>query len=117
MKIILDLEADVSLEEALAALLNDRDAALGALRNIDEKDVSVELVSSDEGLGFDETTLVTLAISFGVGVASGVVANYVFDSLGKSIRRINVNKNRVRPNREDLTRALDLIKQHIDDGP
>ena len=63
----------------------------------------------DEGLGFDQTALVTLAVSFSTGVASGVVATALCALLGKAARRLSLQDRPVRVSEEDIARAVETI--------
>lgn len=112
-RIVLEIEVDLEVQEALAAIFRDASAQPGARMAVDADGSLIYLESVDEGLGFDETTLISLAVSFAVGVGSGVVANAIYNSVGKAIRKITVGGQRIRPSRQDLQNALDVLNEHI----
>lgn len=82
--------------------------------------VTAKIVDVEKGLGFLDPISTTMVVSFAVGVGSGVVANLIYGAIGAGIRRITFNKRRIRPEKEELIRALqtaiDLIQEGNDKG-
>ncbi|MCG8043913.1 MAG: hypothetical protein JAY72_21190 [Candidatus Thiodiazotropha endolucinida] len=79
--------------------------------NIVESEASIKIVSVEEGLAFGDTTLYEIALTFGSGVATGIIANALTAILGKGVRRMVLNGRRVRPTERDVERALDVIRE------
>lgn len=92
----------------------DSNSHVEKFRTIETDGVSYSIESIEDTLGFDETTVVQLSISFGVGVLSGVVANAVYQAAGTAIKSLIVNNQRIRPSREELEKAIDTIRRSID---
>ena len=78
-------------------------------------DFEVTVKACDEGFGFDEATVVSLAISFALGSASGIVANAIYDAVGSAIKSITINNRRIRPNKEALEQAIEIIRRSAEE--
>ncbi|WP_292625785.1 hypothetical protein [Novosphingobium sp. 17-62-19] len=59
-----------------------------------------------DGFGFDQAQLVTLAVSFSLGVSSGVVANVVYALCKSAVRNISVQGRRVRFSEDEIEQAI-----------
>ena len=68
--------------------------------------VHADINSVEEGLGFLDSISMSMLLTFSAGVGSGVVANLIYSTIGAGIKRITLDGRRVRPNKEELIRAL-----------
>ena len=75
----------------------------------------IEVAGRDEGMGFDQSTLITLALSFSAGVASGVVANAVYAVCGTAVRALTISGRRVRVTEKDIEQAIKTLITHAED--
>ncbi|MGN6373663.1 MAG: hypothetical protein ACTHM1_11870 [Solirubrobacteraceae bacterium] len=73
--------------------------------------ITIEVRSVCHGFGGAE--VVTMVVTWLVGVGTGVVANAVYDALDRRVRRLTVNESTVKPTREDLTAALDELSEIV----
>ncbi|MEM7290766.1 MAG: hypothetical protein AAF412_10435 [Pseudomonadota bacterium] len=104
-----EIALEVELDELLVTGASDTPSlrTLGTIFPFEGGQVEVRAV--DEGLGFDQTALVTLAVSFSAGVASGVVANAIYAICTDAVRRLTFEGRRVQLSEEALNQAIQTI--------
>lgn len=109
VRVRVELEIELDSIEALERLFVAGRAGVGATVEVGPG-IIAELRDAEEGAGFADAVLVSIAVSFAVGTLSSLVANAIYDALGSAIRRLSVDKRRVRPTREELERALETVR-------
>ncbi|HNH27281.1 MAG TPA: hypothetical protein PLR93_09690 [Anaerolineales bacterium] len=92
--------------ESVSSLLDDT----GSRINIENGLACLEVISKEEGFAFGDTSVWDMVLTFATNVSAGVVANAVFSALGHQVRRIVINGRRVRPTREEVEKALEVIQ-------
>ena len=73
----------------------------------------VELISTESTMGFDGSFLVQMIVSFATGVASGVIANFLYAKLLAGAKKLEINKKRTRITEEKITEAINTIQNYI----
>ena len=90
------------------------DAAAMLFRGDRDDGVVIAVAEVSSGANFDGTTAVTLAVSWSVGIGTGVVANAIYDSVRHGWRRAQVGDRKVLPTRKALEEALCEAQQILD---
>lgn len=68
-------------------------------------------VIDNDILCFDGNKLVEILISFSIGVASGVVANIIYNAIHGVAKKIEINGRRTRLSEDSITQAIETIKE------
>lgn len=74
-----------------------------------KKDVKSEVLTIDKSRGFDGVTFVTLSLSFGAGVASGIIANALYSAVGTVVKKIRIEGREVRLHDEYFAETIEKI--------
>lgn len=80
--------------------------------NNSEIDITVKLLKENDTLSFDGNQFVEFLITFSVGVASGVVANYIYNAIHTVTKKIEINGRRTRLTEESIAQTIDTIKEN-----
>jgi len=102
----INLELELTSKDNIIDILTDKISVNKTSVELADN-VIVETVKLEEGLGFLDSVTVTMLMSFGMGVSSGIVANAIYSALGKGIQKISLNGRRIRPNKDELIKALE----------
>jgi nucleoside phosphorylase len=70
-------------------------------------EVELELLTAGNTLSFDGGLTAELLLSFSVGVASGVVGNFIFASLCDRVKKLTLNGRRTRITEENITQVIE----------
>lgn len=73
-------------------------------------EVELELLTAGDVLSFDGGLTAEILLSFSVGVASGVVGNFIFASLCKGAKKLTLNNRRTRITEETITKVIETTK-------
>lgn len=66
-------------------------------------------------LSFDGNQFVEFLITFSVGVASGVVGNYIYNAIHTATKKLEINGRRTRLTEESISQAIETIKQMLEE--
>ena len=72
----------------------------------------LKLLSAGDTLAFSGGAEVELLLTFSVGVASGVIGNLVYNAICCGIKKLALNGRRTRITEENITQAIEKIKEH-----
>ena len=73
----------------------------------------VELISTNNSLNFVGGYLVELAITFVLGVSSGVVGNLLYSKLIAGAKKLEISNKRTRISEEKVVEAIETIQQYV----
>ena len=73
----------------------------------------IELLSAGDTLSFSGGTEVQLLLSIPLGVACGVIGNWLYDALFRSTRKLELNGRRTRITAENITQAIETIQELV----
>lgn len=73
----------------------------------------VELISTNNSLNFVGGYLVELAITFVLGVSSGVVGNLLYAKLIAGAKKLEISNKRTRISEEKVVEAIETIQQYV----
>ena len=76
-------------------------------------DGEAELLSAGNSLSFDGGLTAEILLSFSIGVASGVVGNFIFAALCKGAKKLTLNNRRTRITEETITQVIETTKVTI----
>jgi len=110
-EIKINLDVEINRFDIVTTIFQSNFPIPGSIAQLYEDKVAVKLLSYEEGLGFTDSILIELLLSFGMGVASGIVANAIYNSFGKGTRRLTLGGMPVRIDIDELEKALDTIRQ------
>lgn len=68
------------------------------------------LVTAGNSLSFDGGLTAEILLSFSVGVASGVVGNFIYASLCNGVKKLTLNNRRTRITEETITQVIETTK-------
>ena len=71
----------------------------------------LKLLSAGDTLAFSGGAEVELLLTFSVGVASGVIGNLVYNAICCGIKKLALNGRRTRITEENITQAIEMIKE------
>ncbi len=100
IKIHMEVESKIQADKLFA------DSAIG----ITNENFSVKLISQNDTLGFDGNLVFEYLISFGIGVASGVIGNYIYNAIHNAAKKLEINDRRTRLTEESISQAIETIK-------
>lgn len=83
--------------------------------NNSEIDFTVKLLKENDTLSFDGNQFVEFLITFSVGVASGVVGNYIYNAIHTATKKLEINGRRTRLTEESISQAIETIKQMLEE--
>lgn len=72
--------------------------------------ITIELISKNDILAFDGNLVFEYLISFGIGVASGVVGNCIYNAIHNVAKKIEINGRRTRLTEESISQTIETIK-------
>lgn len=73
----------------------------------------LKLLTVGDTLSFSGGSTVELLVSFSIGVASGVVGNFIYDVICKGIKKLEINGRRTRIKEENITQTIETIKDQV----
>lgn len=73
----------------------------------------LKLLSTGDNLAFSGGAEVELLLTFSVGVASGVIGNLVYNAICCGIKKLALNGRRTRITEENITQAIQTIKELV----
>lgn len=77
--------------------------------------ITAELLPKNDILSFGGNQFVEFVITFSVGVASGVVGNYIYNAIHKMTKKIEINGRRTRLTEEGISQAIETIKELLEE--
>lgn len=78
-------------------------------------EICAEPLVKNHTLSFDGNQLVEFLITFSVGVASGVVGNYIYNAIHASARKLEINGRRTRITEESIAQAIETIREMLNE--
>lgn len=78
-----------------------------------DENVELKLLTAGDTLCFSGGVEVELLLSFSVGVASGIVGNLIYNAICIGIKKLEINGHRTRITEENITQAIETIKNLI----
>lgn len=73
-------------------------------------EANLKLVAAGDSLSFDGGLTAEILLSFSIGVASGVVGNFIFSTLCKGVKKLTLNNRRTRIKEETITQVIETKK-------
>lgn len=73
-------------------------------------DAELKLLTAGNALSFDGGLTAEILLSFSIGVASGVVGNFIFASLCNGVKKLTLNNRRTRITEETITQVIETTK-------
>lgn len=73
----------------------------------------LKLLSAGDTLAFSGGAEVELLLTFSLGVASGVIGNLVYNAICCGIKKLALNGRRTRITEENITQAIETIKELV----
>ena len=77
---------------------------------IANENINIKLISKNDTLAFDGNLVFEYLISFGVGVASGVVGNCIYNAIHNAAKKLEINGRRTRLTEESISQTIETIK-------
>lgn len=68
-------------------------------------------MSTGNSLAFAGLLTAELVLTFSIGVASGVIANAIYDAIRFGVKKIEINGRRTRVTKESIAKTLEAIKE------
>lgn len=81
--------------------------------NDSEQVITVNLLENKGTLSFDGNQFVEFLITFSVGVASGVVGNYIYNAIHTVTKKLEIDGRRTRLTEESISQAIETIKEML----
>ena len=78
-------------------------------------DIYTKLLSNGDMLSFDGNQFVEFLLTFSLGVASGVVGNYVYNAIHTAAKKLEINGRRTRLTEESISQAIETIKEMLNE--
>ena len=78
--------------------------------NICNGDAELKLLTAGNALLFDGVLTAEMLLSFAVGVASGVVGNFIYATLCEGVKKLTLNNRRTRITEETITEVIETTK-------
>lgn len=75
--------------------------------------ITTELLTENDTLSFDGNQFVEFLMTFSVGVASGVVGNYIYNAIHATTKKLEINGRRTRLTEESISQAIETIKEMV----
>ena len=75
-----------------------------------DKNICVELIAKNDTLAFDGNLVLQYLVSFGIGVASGVVGNCIYNAIHNAAKKLEINGRRTRLTEESISQTIETIK-------
>lgn len=72
--------------------------------------ISVKCISKNDMLAFDGNAIFEYVLSFGIGVASGVVGNYIYNAIHNATKKLEIDGRRTRLTEESISQAIETIR-------
>ena len=105
--ISINLSAEIDANAPIADIFSDA-------HSCEDTSCITEILPQKSTLSFDGNLFVELIISFSVGVASGVVGNYIYNALHNAkTKKLIINGRRTRLTEESITQAIETIKEML----
>lgn len=80
-----------------------------SVKKIDES-INVELLSKKDSLAFNGNLELEYLIAFGIGVASGVVGNCIYNAICSVVKKLEINGRRTKLTEEGISQAIETVK-------
>jgi hypothetical protein len=77
--------------------------------------ITAKLLQEDDALFFDGNQFVEFLITFSVGVASGVVGNYIYNAIHTIAKKLKIDGRRTRLTEESISQAIQTIKEMLEE--
>lgn len=78
-------------------------------------EICAEPLAENHTLSFDGNQFVEFLITFSVGVASGVVGNYIYNAIHAAARKLEINGRRTRITEESIAQAIETIREMLNE--
>lgn len=109
------IEVMVNIEtvskETVKGLFKTEEIKNGIKTDLADGTLHIELIGCEEGMGFSDSTTMNLILTYAIGISAGIVANALYDAIGIAINRLTVNGQKIRPTKEELIQALEIIQR------
>ena len=73
----------------------------------------LKLITAGNTISFDGGLTAELLLTFSIGVASGVVGNFIYNALCVGSKKLELNGRRTRVTEENIIEAIETIKQMV----
>lgn len=103
IKIEAELDTLAQIEKIFGGINN------GHSIQFSEGDAELTLISVGNTISFDGGLTAELLLTFSIGVASGVVGNFIYKVLYDGIRKLEINGRRTRTTEESITQAIETM--------
>ncbi len=104
VKIEMELETLENIENLFGSVEN------GGSIQLCSGEAKLELITAGKSLSFDGGLTAEILLSFSVGVASGVVGNFIYASLCNGVKKLTLNNRRTRITEETITQVIETTK-------
>ena len=78
-------------------------------------EICVEPLAENNTLSFDGNQFVEFLVTFSVGVASGVVGNYIYNAIHAAAKKLEINGRRTRITEESIAQAIETIREMLNE--
>jgi hypothetical protein len=112
-EITAELEVELDSDDLLKSLMGSEALSPGQRAALADGQVQLELKTHERRLGFVEGSVATFLVSFGLDVASHVVAIAVYAALGSALKTVTIDGRGVRPKEAELEQAIETIRRHV----
>ncbi len=102
------IEMELETLENIKSLFGSIDE--GCSIQLCDGDAELKLLTAGNVLSFDGGLTAEILLSFSVGVASGVVGNFIFASLCNGVKKLTLNNRRTRITEETITQVIETTK-------
>ncbi len=82
----------------------------GCTIQVCDGEAELKLLKAGDVLSFDGGFTADILLSFSVGVASGVVGNFIFSTLCRGVKKLTLNNRRTRITEETITKVIETTK-------
>lgn len=104
VKIEIELETLDNIKKLFGTIDN------GCIIQIYDGEAELKLLTAGNSLSFDGGLTAEILLSFSIGVASGVVGNFIFAALCKGAKKLTLNNRRTRITEETITQVIETTK-------
>lgn len=104
VKIEIELETLDNIKKLFGTIDN------GCTVQIYDGEAELKLLTAGNSLSFDGGLTAEILLSFSIGVASGVVGNFIFAALCKGAKKLTLNNRRTRITEETITQVIETTK-------
>ena len=105
------IEAELESLEQIRKIFNGVEK--DSIAQFCDRNATLKLLSAGDTLAFSGGAEVELLLTFSVGVASGVIGNLVYSAICSGIKKLVMNGRRTRITEENITQAIETMKELV----